>query len=165
MLLDKKRVSTFTKFFAVIIAVSFILGVGFWTVPRSNVSSSEPTTLDGFIQQGNAYLDGRQYTEAVKMYEKALAITPNDVNIRTDLAISYYYSGNVQKAIEEANKGVKVNPNHSKVHLNLGIFYKQAQRFTDAKKEFETYLKLEPNGNSATYAKQEISSLSSAKTK
>ncbi|MCL5291385.1 MAG: tetratricopeptide repeat protein [Actinobacteria bacterium] len=163
MLLDKRRVSTFTKTFAVIIAISFVSSVALYVLPTyttiSNVPANAPANLRKAIEQGNRYSDNKQYKQANEAYERALAIDPNNVDVRIDNAIAYYYQNNVQRAIDEALKGVKVRPNHPKAHYNLGIFYTSAGRPEDARREFETYLKLEPSGSSADYARQQLQQL------
>ncbi|MCL4499033.1 MAG: tetratricopeptide repeat protein [Chloroflexi bacterium] len=157
MLLDKKKVSRFTTVFAALLAIIFIVGM-----IGPYLGSSSPTTLGGLIQEANKYQDNGQYKEAANDYEQVLKQDPNNVDVRVDLAISYYAQQTpqtLQSAISNVKKAIEINPNHPKAHYNLGVFYKTSGDNGNARKEFLTYLKLDPNGDSAYQAKQELANL------
>ncbi len=165
MLLDKKRVSAFTKIGAVILAIAFVSSMALFMLPSTSPPPSASSarianmTASQLVDLGNSYFDKRQYKEASQVYEAALQKDPNNVDVRVDLAISYFYQNDPNRAVSEALKGLKINPNHAKAHFNLGVFYQSLNRKADARREFEAYLKLEPNGDSANYARQQISAL------
>ncbi|MHB0976088.1 MAG: tetratricopeptide repeat protein [Candidatus Aquicultorales bacterium] len=159
MLLDKRRASTGIKMFAILIAISFLASMALFVVPSTAPVTTNPQNFQEFVQAGNSYQDQKQYGKAVEMYTKALEKDPKNVDVRTDLAIAYFYSNKPQDAIKQALEGIKYNPNHPKVHYNLGIFYQSVGNNAEAKKELEAYLKLEPNGDSASQAQQILASL------
>lgn len=165
MLLDKKKVSAFTKVGAIILAIAFVSSMALFMLPSAAPTSSTTgrqitnMTASQLIDQGNSYFDNKQYKEASQMYEAALEKDPSNVDVRVDLAISYFYQNDPARAVSEALKGLEVNPNHAKAHFNLGIFYQSLGKKADARREYEAYLKLEPNSDSANYARQQISAL------
>src|SRR5262245_4982718 len=50
---------------------------------------------------GNLYFDAERYDEAIKWYAEALRLSPKDVDISTDLGISYYYTNQPDKALQQ----------------------------------------------------------------
>src|SRR6185295_19036222 len=56
-----------------------------------SVAEREPKNPQPRTQLGNLYFDADRYDDAIKWYDEALALTPNDVNLITDLGVCYYY--------------------------------------------------------------------------
>lgn len=73
------------------------------------------------VELANLYFDAERFDEAITWYEEALKLNPNDVNVSTDLGVSYYYTNQPDRAIEQLNRSLKIDPKHSKTLLNLGI--------------------------------------------
>jgi cytochrome c-type biogenesis protein CcmH/NrfG len=175
MLLDKRKVSLFTKIGAAILTVTFVISFipfittiisgGRQETSSGGVNFSEleqrvkrnPKDAQALIELGNSYFDTRQWDKAIDAYEKALALSPKNVDVRTDLAISYFSIGQVDKAISEAKLATGIDPKHPYAHYNLGIFLSAAGRKEEAAKEWQTFLKLEPTGPQAEYARQQLS--------
>jgi tetratricopeptide (TPR) repeat protein len=55
------------------------------------------------------------------MYEAALAIDPSNVDASTDLAVSYYYTGQVDRALAQIDRSLSVDPDHVKTLFNQGV--------------------------------------------
>ena len=49
------------------------------------------------------------------------SLAPNDVNLSTDLGVSYYYTNQADKALEQFSHSLKINPKHSKTLLNASV--------------------------------------------
>ncbi len=60
--------------------------------------------------------DNERFAKAREYYQKALTAKPNDVDVRTDYAITFYLQNppDYDKAIAEFNKSLKENPKHEK---------------------------------------------------
>lgn len=72
-------------------------------------------------QLANLYFDAEKYAEATRWYEASLKIAPDNVDVSTDLAVSYYYTNQVDQALTQFARSIEINPKHSKTWLNLGI--------------------------------------------
>jgi len=82
---------------------------------------------------------------AIRAYQKALEINPNDANVWTDLGIMYRRSGNPQEAIASFDKAIAVDPKHEPSRLNKGIvLLHDLKDFEGAIKAWEELLEVNP---------------------
>jgi tetratricopeptide (TPR) repeat protein/predicted Ser/Thr protein kinase len=79
---------------------------------------------------GTAYFFLKNYDQATKMYEKAVAMTPNDEILLGNLGDSYRWSGHSDdaavaygKAISLAFQELQVNPRSASIMGDLGLLY------------------------------------------
>ena len=79
------------------------------------------TDADGRVALANLYFDAERYSDAAKWYEQALVLRPRDVNVSTDLGVSYYYLNQPDRALKQFDYSLSVDPTHTKTILNLGI--------------------------------------------
>jgi tetratricopeptide (TPR) repeat protein len=125
---------------------------------RARAEEPHPRT-----QLGNLYFDADRYDDAIKWYDEALALAPNDVNLITDLGVCYYYTNRPDKALELFDRSLKLDPKHTKTLLNVGIvkaFGKQDLQ--GASEAWQQVLKIAPNSPEAQAAKRALDSLQSA---
>jgi len=128
-----------------------------------SVAEREPKNAQPRTQLANLYFDADRYEEAIKWYDEALALAPNDVNVITDLGVCYYYTNRPDKALELFNRSLKLDPKHTKTLLNVGIvkaFGKQDLQ--GASEAWQEVLKIAPNSPEAQAAKRALDSLQSA---
>ncbi|MBS3909141.1 MAG: tetratricopeptide repeat protein [Actinobacteria bacterium] len=187
MLLDKKRVKTFTKVGAVFIALTFILAyipmITGVMDPAANTPAAQsqsqanaaariaalektveanPKDLANLISLGNAYHGQKIHDKAIDAYSRALEIDPKNVDVRIDRATNYFYSGQVETATAEGLKGIELDPKHANARFNLGIYYSAQGKNKEAIESFKAYVKLEPKGEGAARAKAQIEVLEKA---
>ena len=113
--------------------------------PLKVALSSDPRNYDLLVQLGNLYYDKRVYPPAADYYERALALRPNEVGVRTDLGTAYWYSGSPEKAIAEYKKSLQVDPGHPQTLFNMGVVYKDGlKKSGEAIATWEKLLKLHP---------------------
>ena len=129
----------------------------------TSVASREPTNAQPRIQLGNLYFDAERYTDAIKWYGEAVKLAPKDVNASTDLGICYYYTNQIDKALQQLEHSLEIDPNHVKTLLNTGIvraFGKQDLEGATA--AWQKVLKLSPDSPEGQAAKRALDSLQSA---
>jgi Tfp pilus assembly protein PilF len=122
-----------------------------------------PRDADTRVQLGNLYFDSERFEDAVKWYEEAVRIAPQDVNASTDLGISYYYTNQPDRALAQFDRSLAIDPKHSKTLLNVGIvraFGKQD--LEGAAKAFQQVLDVAPGSPEARAARQALDGLRSA---
>lgn len=88
--------------------------------PLLDAVNKNPGDYDSLVKLGNLFYDGQQFQSAVSYYEKALAIHPENVDVRTDMGTAYWYAGNADKALAEMQISLKYRPGHPQTLFNLG---------------------------------------------
>ncbi|HET6277536.1 MAG TPA: tetratricopeptide repeat protein [Candidatus Polarisedimenticolia bacterium] len=81
----------------------------------------DPADLPALVRLANLNHDSGQFAEAVELYARALQVRPEDVNVRTDMAICLRELGRVEDAIAEFRVSLTHDPQHWQTWLNLGI--------------------------------------------
>ena len=128
-----------------------------------NVAAREASNAAPRIELGNLYFDAERYDDAITWYSQALKLSPNDVNVSTDLGVCYYYSNQPDKALEQFDRSLKMDPKHAKTLLNVGIVRAFGKQDLDgAVKAWQQVLEVAPNSPEAQAAKRALDSLQSA---
>lgn len=127
------------------------------------VAEREATNPKPRVELANLYFDAEQFDLAIKWYEAALKLDPNDVNVSTDLGVSYYYTNNPDKALEQFDRSLKIDPRHAKTLLNIGIVKAFArQDLEGASKAWQQVIQLEPNSPEGQAAKRALDTFKSS---
>jgi tetratricopeptide (TPR) repeat protein len=114
-------------------------------------------------QLGDLYYDSGKYPDAIKWYSDALALNPKDINVSTDLGVSYYYNNDPDRAIQQLEQSLKIDPSHAKTLLNLGVVRAFGKRdLKGATEAWQHLVEVAPQTPEGQQAKQALDSLSSA---
>lgn len=127
------------------------------------VIDRDPKNAVARAQLGNVYYDAGRYTDAIQWYGESVALNPGDVNVSTDLGVSYYYNNQPDLAIKQLEHSLQVDPKHTKTLLNLGVvraFGKQDLK--GATEIWRRLVEIAPESPEGRQAKQALDSLSSA---
>jgi tetratricopeptide (TPR) repeat protein len=128
------------------------------TVAERDASNPKPRA-----ELANLYFDAERYDDAIKWYGDALKLSPNDVNVSTDLGVCYYYTNQPDKALEQFAHSLKIDPKHAKTLLNLGIVKAFAKQDLDgASQAWQQVIQLAPDSPEGQAAKRALDSLRSA---
>ncbi len=128
-----------------------------------SVAEREPVNPAPRAQLGNLYFDAERYDDAIKWYTDALKLSPNDVNVSTDLGVCFYYINKPDEALAQFAVSLKLDPKHAKTLLNLGIvkaFGKQDLQ--GASEAWQDVVRFAPASPEAQAAKRALDSLQSA---
>ncbi|HUA15332.1 MAG TPA: tetratricopeptide repeat protein [Verrucomicrobiae bacterium] len=90
------------------------------TGPLLDAVNKNPSDFDSLVKLGNVFYDARQFPSAIQYYERALAIHPENPDVRTDMGTAYWYVGNADKAIEAMETSLRYRPGHPQTLFNLG---------------------------------------------
>jgi tetratricopeptide (TPR) repeat protein len=127
------------------------------------VAEREASNAAPRVQLGNLYFDAERYDEAIKWYGDAIKLSPKDVDVSTDLGVSYYYSNQPDKALQQFDHSLALNPSHGKTLLNVGIVKAFGKQDLDgAAQAWRQVIKLAPDSPEGVAAKRALDSLQSA---
>lgn len=127
------------------------------------VAEREATNPKPRVELANLYFDAEKFDDAIKWYEAALKLSPNDVNVSTDLGVSYYYTNSPDKALEQLDRSLTIDPKHAKTLLNIGIvkaFGKQD--LEGASKAWQQVIQLTPDSPEGQAAKRALDTFQSS---
>jgi len=88
--------------------------------PYLEAVNQNPNDYDSLVKLGNVFYDGQQFPNAVQYYERALAIHPENADVRTDMGTAYWYAGNADQAVAAMETSLKYRPGHPQTLFNLG---------------------------------------------
>lgn len=108
---------------------------------------------------GRAYLEEKNYAEAVSWLRASLNRNKTYSEAYVLLAETLLASGSVEAAIVELEAGVKEVPTNAPLQLGLGKAYYKVGRFSDARAKLEEALKLDPAGPTGRAAAEQLTAL------
>ena len=113
----------------------------------SRANKLKPTDYGVMVQLGNANFDSNKYPEAEKWYSEALAKKPDDVNVRTDLGLTFVFRDlpNYDRAIQEFKRSLELDPNHVQTLQNLTVAYTKKGDLANAKATLEKLEAVDPS--------------------
>ncbi|MFO7692393.1 MAG: tetratricopeptide repeat protein, partial [Vicinamibacterales bacterium] len=100
-----------------------------------------PRNAANYLALGNAHLRAGRFTEAVDTYARGLAIQPDNVWLKSNLAVAYDYSGEPRKAIAVYESVADLD---ATMLSNLSTLYFNDERYHEAAELLRKALVLEP---------------------
>ncbi len=88
--------------------------------PLLDAVNKDPKDYDSLVKLGDLFYDGKQFPNAIEYYQRALAIHPENPDVRTDMGTAYWYNGDADKAVAELQTSLKYRPGHPQTLFNLG---------------------------------------------
>ncbi|MEW5981747.1 MAG: tetratricopeptide repeat protein [Acidobacteriota bacterium] len=128
-----------------------------------NIAERDPKNVESRVNLGNLYFDAERYPEAIQWYEAALALSPNDPNVSTDLGVSYYYIDQPDQALAAFQRSLTIDPRHTKTWLNMGVvraFGKQD--LAGAVAAWEEVIRIAPDSQEGQTARRFVDNMKTA---
>lgn len=94
--------------------------------------------------RGIEYADLGNYQRAIKDFDRAIELDPEDAKTYCNRGLAYASLGNHRRAIEDYNKGIEVDSQYAQTYLNRGALYGQLGNYQKAIKDFGTAIELDP---------------------
>ncbi len=112
-------------------------------------------TLPHILRAGQLYFEAQTYAinapkgqrlgeQARKYFEKALSIDPNNLLVKTNLAMTYVDTPTPMKGISLLREVIEQEPTFVPAIFNLGILAIKSNQFGKGQERFTQILKLEP---------------------
>jgi len=116
----------------------------------------QPNDADLLAKIAATYFAAQQFQTAASYYERAAASQP-DAKTLTQLASTYYYAGDADKAIATLNRALQVDPKYADALFNLGMIQWRAKGDPQAAiAAWETLLKTNPHHPKRAQVEQAI---------
>jgi cytochrome c-type biogenesis protein CcmH/NrfG len=102
-----------------------------------HVVELDAKNVEGLRGLANVYYDRNDHKEAIPLYEKYLALSPDDASARTDLGTMYLYAGDTGRSIATYQDVIKRNPSFLQAHYNLAVTYHRDGKAKEALAELQ----------------------------
>jgi len=124
----------------------------------------KPDAAQVWVKLGNVYFDEGneksqqnqsgtgEFQQAQSWYEKYLTKNPDDINVRTDLGLTFYLRDppDFDRAIKEYQTSLTKNPNHELTLQNLAVVLKKKGDTAAFQETVERIRKINPNNSIVT---------------
>jgi Tfp pilus assembly protein PilF len=107
---------------------------------------TNPTPETSAYNLGQAYLDEKNYAEAINWFRTSAERNPKYPQAHLGLADALARSGRLPEAIAQLERGVEAVPDDASLLLALGQAYFKDGRFKDARGRLEEAMKDDPGG-------------------
>lgn len=105
--------------------------------------SSSPKNWRVYSGYGKFLTRNGRHDEALLNYEKVLRLTPENIHVLNNMAISYSYKNEFKKAAQVFELAAEIEPN-SYLYINAGNMYYSSGAINEAAKLYEKALMLQP---------------------
>ena len=119
-----------------------------------------PQDFEAIVELGNINFDQRNFSDAISLYQKALELRPDALNVRTDMGTAMFYQNRFDEAIAEFQQTLKSDPKNAQALFNLGVAMLHGKK--DAKSAllyWEKLIETNPNHEQAPFVKEQIQKL------
>jgi len=126
-----------------------------WSMP-GELTGEDPVQLS---RQADEYFASKQYNKAADLYERALALNPNNVDTYNNLGLTLHYLGRSTEALSRLNEGVALNPTHQRIWLTLGFVNSQLGNIEQARAALGTAAQMETDSEIGRSARKMLENL------
>jgi len=135
-------------------AHSFDDALGFFT----KANQLRPNEVEPLIQLGNASYDAGRYEAAEKWYTAALAKEPDNINVRTDLGLTFFLRTppDYDRAIAEYRRSLERSPQHEPTLQNLIVALTKKGSKDEARAMLKKLQAINPNNSALAQLQAEL---------
>jgi serine/threonine protein kinase len=115
---------------------------------------AEPTVIEAvvppkshkdWLEEGNAFFKLKQYKEAIKAYEEAVQLDPNNAVAYRNKGVALNDLGRYEEAIKAYEEAIQLDPNNAVFYRNRCVALNWLGRYEEAIKAYEEAIQLDPN--------------------
>lgn len=109
--------------------------------------------------RGLALLDEQDPAGAQEIFERMLAVVPDDASTRFQLGRAWYMQGRIGEAEMQLTRVVEAEPDNQQAHLLLGSLYVALERWDSAMRAYERAVDLDPQSDEGRQALEQLAEL------
>jgi tetratricopeptide (TPR) repeat protein len=122
-----------SKLFIILAIIVFVAGIT-WA-----------KTAEEWFKKGVSAMEVGYHNVAIKCFDKAIALDPNDLKSHLNIGLIYSKKGDTKKAISYYKKAIAINPDFAEAHYNLGAIYAEKRKWGKAISEFKETINIKSN--------------------
>jgi tetratricopeptide (TPR) repeat protein len=124
-----------------------------------------PDSYETIVALGNTNFDAGRYEMAERWYTAALAKNPQDVNVRTDLGLTFLIRDpgqDVDRAIKEFRRSLEIEPRHEQTLQNLVVALTKKGNIREADAALKKLSEVNPSNQSLAKLRTDLDAARSA---
>lgn len=102
-------------------------------------------TSPELIARGNGYLTDGNVEQAIKYYDKAVALNPDNMDAYEARGAAYFFKGDYEKATADFSKAINANPNNSDLYTAYAAAAAALKDYDNALKALEMAQQINPS--------------------
>ena len=124
-----------------------------------------PDSYETITSLGNTYFDAGYYESAEKWYASALVKKPTDVNVRTDLGLTFLFRQppDMERAIKEFRTSLQRDPNHEQTLIYLTLALSETGKAKEAQDTLAKLEQVSPNNSALPKLRQRLEAMVNSK--
>ncbi|KIE04702.1 hypothetical protein NF27_GI00070, partial [Candidatus Jidaibacter acanthamoeba] len=95
-----------------------------------------------YYKKGDESYLFKKYEEAIKHFNKAILIEPNNAEYYNRRGNAYYAQGKYKEAIEDYSQAIELKPNNETYYSNRGMAYNKLKDYENAIKDFNAAISI-----------------------
>lgn len=116
-------------------------------------ASAYSSDATGFFEQGNVLVNNKNYTEAIKAYDKAITIEPYYFEAWNAKADAHNRAQQFTEALVASDNALKIKPDYVQGWINRGVILYNLGRYDEELKAYETAIAIDPASPKAWFYK------------
>lgn len=114
---------------------------------------------DELLSRARAAFQAGHYTQAARLFERALADTPETQGLLYNLAVAWFRAGRLDEAERRFHQLLTVSDSPALIHYNLGLVALEGARKVEARAHFSEALITDRDGRIASLAAEQLERL------
>lgn len=102
-----------------------------------NVGLAAAQDVKTYVEQGMQNSQAGRYDQALKDFNDALKLKPNDALIITYRGVVYYAKGQTDLAMKDFNRAIEIDPKAGKAYYQRGMIYENQEKYAQAVPELK----------------------------
>ncbi|HEY0079031.1 MAG TPA: tetratricopeptide repeat protein [Pyrinomonadaceae bacterium] len=117
-----------------------------------------PENYEAVVALGNVNYDAGRYEQAEKWYTAALVKKPDDINVRTDLGLTFFLREppDVERAVSEFRRSLERDPQHEQTLQNMVVALTRKGDLSEAQTMLARLEAAHPGNQSIQRLRQEL---------
>lgn len=93
--------------------------------------------VNALVEQGMGNCQSGRYDQALKDFNEALKLKPNDPMLTTYRGVVYYAKGQNDLAMKDFNRAIEIDPKCGKAYYQRGMIYDNQEKYPQAVTELK----------------------------
>ena len=93
--------------------------------------------VKAMVDRGMENSQSGRYDQALKDFNDALKLKPNDAMLITYRGVVYYAKGQTDLAMKDFNRAIEIDPKAGKAYYQRGMIYENQQKYSQAVDELK----------------------------